>query len=346
MKRDSLSNETLRKWIQRFVLHHLLRRTRGQAFALFALALPVIFGGGAIAVDIGHLFVAKNAMQNAADAGARAGAAVLAGGGTQAAAATTAANFANQNMTFPSYFTGATPNVAFPAANTVQVTINHNLPLFLAPVIGISTAAVTTNAQAQFAPATTVPPTFMAPLAIYCNTPNGCQGWLAPGDTLTTRRYCGNFFMDGPDGNACGGSIKNNEIFSVGITFTDASSVSNDEFRRHVRDGYDQEVSIGDLAQALPGQRNGWRDAMDTRMLNGDTELVLPVIKKATNPAGDYNVEIAALIKVRVSVFTLVDDKADTMTFTIIQGSVPALGYSSSYQGLNVGSLSTVQLIQ
>ena len=85
---------------------------------------------------------------------------------------------------------------------------------------------------------------------------------------------------------------------------------------------------------------------MTDRLMNGQNELVLPVIREATTPNGNYNVEVADLIKVRVSAFTLVDNKADTMTFTIIQGSVPAMGFASNPQNLGISSLSTVQLAE
>ncbi len=343
--KNYFSNAKLRIWFKHNILERLLKWTGGQVLAIFALTLPVIFGGGAIAVDLGHLFVARNTMQNAADAGARAGATILATGGTQGAATAEAVIFAARNLAFPAYFTGATPVVTFPTAQTIQVTINHNLPLYLAPIIGLTSAAVTTNAQAQFTPAVASPPFFMAPYSIACNRPNGCQGQLAVGQTLTLRRYCGNFYMDGPDGNACGSSIKNNETFTLGITFTSSVNMSNEEFRTHVRDGYDQTVSIGNLAQALPGQRNGWRDGMFDRLLAGGHEVVLPVIKEASNPVGDYNIEIADLIMVRISNFQLLG-KSDGLTFEIIEGSIPATGFPTNPQNLGINSVSIVQLVQ
>ena len=78
------------------VCRRLLRSARGQALAFAAFALPVIIGGGAIAVDVGYMYVAKGVLQNAVDAGARAGGAILAAGGTQDEARAEAENFANQ----------------------------------------------------------------------------------------------------------------------------------------------------------------------------------------------------------------------------------------------------------
>ncbi|MFA7534960.1 MAG: pilus assembly protein TadG-related protein [Desulfuromonadales bacterium] len=50
---------------------------RGAVMVLFGLLIVVLVSFGALAVDIGHLAVVRNELQNAADAGALAGAAVL-----------------------------------------------------------------------------------------------------------------------------------------------------------------------------------------------------------------------------------------------------------------------------
>jgi Flp pilus assembly protein TadG len=51
-----------------------LRNERGVTLIFVALILIVLLGIAALALDIGHLFVTKNELQNAADAGALAGA--------------------------------------------------------------------------------------------------------------------------------------------------------------------------------------------------------------------------------------------------------------------------------
>ncbi len=60
-------------------LHRLIKESRGQVMVMWALSLPVLFAAGGLAVDVGHLAVSRNVLQNAADAGAFAGATVLAG---------------------------------------------------------------------------------------------------------------------------------------------------------------------------------------------------------------------------------------------------------------------------
>jgi hypothetical protein len=50
------------------------RQPRGQALVTMALALVALMGFGALAIDVGMMFLAKNELQNAADAAALAGA--------------------------------------------------------------------------------------------------------------------------------------------------------------------------------------------------------------------------------------------------------------------------------
>ena len=54
-----------------------LRDQRGVTVIVVALAIPVLVGFTALALDIGHLYVVRNELQNAADAGALAGARFL-----------------------------------------------------------------------------------------------------------------------------------------------------------------------------------------------------------------------------------------------------------------------------
>ena len=49
------------------------RQPRGQALVTMALALMVLMGFGALAIDVGMMFLARNELQNAADAAALAG---------------------------------------------------------------------------------------------------------------------------------------------------------------------------------------------------------------------------------------------------------------------------------
>jgi putative Flp pilus-assembly TadE/G-like protein len=73
------------------------RDDHGQALILIAIALGGLLLGIGLALDTGQLFVARRAVQTAADAGAWAGAAVLYAGGSAAQARTAAATDATRN---------------------------------------------------------------------------------------------------------------------------------------------------------------------------------------------------------------------------------------------------------
>src|SRR5690348_14198008 len=54
-----------------------MQRQRGTAALVFMLMLTFVFAAGAFALDVGHALVVRNELQNAADAGALAGARAL-----------------------------------------------------------------------------------------------------------------------------------------------------------------------------------------------------------------------------------------------------------------------------
>ncbi|MBI3128636.1 MAG: hypothetical protein HYZ11_13615 [Candidatus Tectomicrobia bacterium] len=319
-----------------------IRSARGQVLAIVALMLPVLMGMGALSVDVGYMYVARSAMQTAADAGARAGAGVLATGGNQSAANAEALNFTNQNLGRLAYLTGATPTVSFPTSTSIQVNIVHNLPLFFAPVIGFNTAGVNANAGASISPASSVPPGSMVPLGIHCNNPSGCSGVLQVGQTFSLRRYCGNFFADGAGGNGCGNAIANGENFLVGFTLDDHSN-SNSLFRSRVYDGYDVEVNYGDPARALPGNRNGWRSGMEDRLAEGRNEMTFAVIRGRDPASQAYNIEIVDFVQVRVSSFAQ-SGNTDTTTFEIIRTAVSTNSFAQAGEGYGINSIVGVRL--
>ena len=63
--------------MKKILMQSILRNQRGATAILVGLCLFSFIGFGALAVDIGHLCVARNELQNAADAGALAGARFL-----------------------------------------------------------------------------------------------------------------------------------------------------------------------------------------------------------------------------------------------------------------------------
>ncbi len=336
------------------------RNKKGQALVITTLFLGGLVGMGALAIDMGNLYVARSSLQKAADAGAFAGASGLTI--DQSTATARATNIAGQNIAAHNTINGATTAVTFPGVNQVRVTANHPaVNLFLGGIVGVTTAPVSATATARFSAVGSVPPG-MVPLAIYCNKPGGCTpGDLRPFNAIRppTQRYCGNFFLDGPNGSACGNSIAPNEVFLQGITITQASD-SNAVFRDEVYQGYQGTVSRGDQVGALPGNRNGWKDGMTDRLAEAATdptraEMTVAVIR----PIGSgLNMEVIDFVRIRVHSFSSVASgsgtgvgggngtfNTDLTTFEVIE-YVSNGSPSTPGQGLGINSVVKLELTE
>ena len=315
---------------------HLNQNMSGQVMVLWAIALPVFFGVGGLAVDVGHLSVSRNVLQNAADAGAFAGATILASTSNQSQARNEAVNFAGQNSNAFGGTNGATTTVTFPTATSIRVTVTQNVPLFLMPAIGINTGLVSATALAQFAPSLGAPPGSVIPLGIICNKSgvdigsDNCAGELQVGQNYDIRRYCGNYFMDGPSGNLCGNDIEEGEIFLQGYTRDDMLSTKT--YSDYTYSGIPEYLEIGYKATALPANRNGWKMGMNNRLTEADSLgeglnfaapnckrrcMIVPVLK--AYPAGKgigEDTMIHGFVMIRVKRFYS-EGNTDRLTFII-----------------------------
>lgn len=321
-----------------------MRREDGQALVLCCLFLGALLAMASLAVDVGNLYLVRASFQRAADAAALAGGTGLAV--SQAQATSLAIQFAGLNLSAQPGPSGTTTSVTFPTANTIRVSIsNQSVGLFFGGIIGRPTAPVAADATAILGPVASVTGD-LVPLAVYCNSQTDCEGVLAVGQTHTLRRYCGNFFLSGPSGSACGNSdddddIGPGEVFLQGVTFTGESN-SNAVFRAEVYDGYAGTLAIGDeVGQLLPGNRNGWRRGMTMRLAEGRNEMTLPIIRPAD---GSGAIEIIDFIKVRVTDFSITGN-TDSLTFEIIQAVTSATSFATGSQGYGINSVVGVRLI-
>jgi hypothetical protein len=121
-----------------------LDRERGQVLILVALMVVVLFGFVALAIDVGNIYGGRRRMQNAADAGALAGARELCfGSGDRATARLVAEDYATNRNGAQGAFVDI-PSDGY----TVTVVASQTLDTFLAGVIGIPTADVNALAVA------------------------------------------------------------------------------------------------------------------------------------------------------------------------------------------------------
>jgi Flp pilus assembly protein TadG len=143
------------------LLRRLKRRPPGQTFLLVSIALVMLLGVAALAVDIGDLWTTRRLMQSAADAGAVAGADEIAIGGNSTAITAAAKDAASHNGfadggTRPGTSNTITVAVHNPPtsgpyaanSNAVQVDVSQTQPTYFMKVLGMQTVPVSTTAVA------------------------------------------------------------------------------------------------------------------------------------------------------------------------------------------------------
>lgn len=118
-------------------------RESGQVLVLVALGLLVLVGTVALAVDVGNLYQQRRFMQNAADAGALAGAGELCyGSGEEDAAIARATDYAVLDNGADSALVTITDQI------TVSVAVTKTAGLFLTRILGFEEADVRADAAA------------------------------------------------------------------------------------------------------------------------------------------------------------------------------------------------------
>jgi Flp pilus assembly protein TadG len=127
-----------------------LRRSSGQIFAVATIAMTVLLGFAALAVDIGYLYSTRRRMQTAADAAAVAGATALRDGQNYTKAADDVASFngftnSQNNVTV----TVSEPTLPSPYPSDVtyvEVNISQNVPTYFLRVLGYQSMKVAAQA--------------------------------------------------------------------------------------------------------------------------------------------------------------------------------------------------------
>jgi Flp pilus assembly protein TadG len=136
------------------------RHQDGQVIALFCLAMLVVLGFAALAVDIGFLYATRRNMQTAADAAAIAGSNALNSGESLDTAKSAAKDVASLNG-YADGTNSVSVNVKSPPANPpnptdgtyVEVDVTKPVQTYFMRALGYNTVSVSTTAIAGFAPA-------------------------------------------------------------------------------------------------------------------------------------------------------------------------------------------------
>jgi len=135
-----------------------LRRDQGGAvLVIVALSLTVLLGMLALVVDLGRAVAIRRAMVNASDSAALAAAQKCAlglGSGQAQVAATATAKMNDANATLVSFDAGPEcDSLQTLGLKLVTVRYTTTVDYFVAPILGIDSQAVTTQATAQWGPA-------------------------------------------------------------------------------------------------------------------------------------------------------------------------------------------------
>lgn len=150
-------------------LHRLRRDEQGMSFAFMAIGFMAFFAATTLAVDVGMFMTARSQAQNAADAGALAGATALvfdsyddrSSGGP---VVQSAVNTALANVVIGESVSVQPSDVSFPAGtggqfNRVRVNVfrttarTNPIPTLIGPVFGVPTVDIGASATAEAAPA-------------------------------------------------------------------------------------------------------------------------------------------------------------------------------------------------
>ena len=206
---------------------------KGAVAAMVALALPAMLGFGALAVDVGSLYVNRTQLSAMADAAVLAGAQELPKNPDQATVM--AKDYAGRNG-----LPGDTVAVTISSDNkTIQVDIKRNVPLYFAKALNMSASDVSGTAKAQVKIAASVP-------------------WIVPFVIPKTQAfdYTHTFTMRIPDAARPYGTYEF-DYMNVGIENTDFAT-----YIKYLKYGYQKTFKVGENMQYL-GPSSGGKESVD-----------------------------------------------------------------------------------
>ncbi len=238
----------------------MFRSERGAVMVIAAAMLVTLMTSAAMVVDVGQLFLTKKRLQNAADASALAGCFTLINKEDPTLADAESFKYLTANVSGEFQYSAN----ADLDKNTFQVTINQNINLFFAPVIGIKSSTV--SAAATAGGNTVISITGVVPLGIVQQQFEFNKPY--------TLKYGGG---DGVNGN-------------YGALALGGGGASN--YRSNMMFGYKEEIKLGDVLAAETGNMAGptsqgvnYRISLDPSSIsnlapNSPRVVIVPVIDR------------------------------------------------------------------
>jgi hypothetical protein len=257
------------------------RRQEGQGLVMLALVMVALISALALAVDGGTMYLQRRRMQTAADAGALAGAEVLALGGSMGDATTTAREYAVDRNGAKSAEVSVDHD-----DQTVTVVARVSSPTLLAGIVGHPLLAAAARATASYAPVGSVPGGVF-PIAI---------DWREFEYGVSYDLYAG----DGP-GNF--GWLSWTGCQSMGCLCESLVPPGNSETYINPYDADDHRLDVGDWVEGSTAVVNSAcvRDRLDY-LIASKTPIIVPVWNPAQGTGAGYEYNIVGFAE-----FALVD---------------------------------------
>jgi Flp pilus assembly protein TadG len=218
-------------------MFELVKKEEGNILVLTALALVVLLGFAALAIDVGVILTARTQLQDAVDAAALAGASGLLT--SQTLATTRAIGVAGSNDCLNQPVALNAVDVTFPTSSRVQVQGRRLLNLFFARVLGVNTANLTATATAELSPLSGTP---------------GLRPWAIPdlGWVLGQQAILKSGSLGAPATNPSFYYAVDYPPLNRGTPIPGAN-----EYRDNIQNGCDGQVFIGDVLKVEPGNMVG-----------------------------------------------------------------------------------------
>lgn len=216
------------------MIRKLLKQEKGAFAVVAALAMVSMLGFGAMAVDMGNLYLNKTELATVVDSAVLAGAQELPN--DPAAANTVARNYASRNG-----LPGDTVNVVIAADNRrIQVNASRKVTLLFAPVFNMDESTVNATATAQISNAASVP-------------------WIVPFVLPRTQNFNFNqvftmrmYGKDNPYMKQTDDPALQMDYMNVGIENTNFS-----EYIKYLKYGYQKKFTVGHDMQYLAPSSGG-----------------------------------------------------------------------------------------
>ena len=244
-----------------------LARERGQSMVVVALLMLVLVGFLAMVVDVGNVYAQRRFMQNAADAGALAGARALA---------------LNQNPVpvveqYAKTLNGAQVCETTVVSPSVYVTVSKTCPTYFASVIGYPRFVVQASAQARFSAPSTWGNSDLVPVAVHKDAIR-----YSPAQTLIWDSSTTDDVPKNPDDYPVGWNPATDYVAHGAqrgwLDLDRDGSLSDAELKNWIQFGFHgQPIRVGDWIPGDPGSRSSALQAMnDYRKIPGEV-VICPV---------------------------------------------------------------------